>query len=212
MLRHGIRPPCVDWGPRLQKLEQKLHKISTLPISAFGRAFAASSYALSSILNTAEFAGPPPGSDINMVEQQVAALVDAKRSPNDQSRRGFCALSAENQLGRPLTGGFGVLPLRHHIMARHAVWAVRLAKALLADRVPPWATIAQSVVATLRRNTLTSGRNGIADMFFYKPTPAEKRKLPPLLRLMFQALNEVPRPRVLANVALPVPSGPHDPK
>ncbi len=29
---------------------------------------------------------------------------------------------------------------------------------------------------------------------------------------MFQALTEMPRPRVLANVALPVPSGPHDPR
>ena len=38
-------------------------------------------------------------------------------------------------------------------MARHAVWADRLAMALLTDRVPPWATLAYSEFAELRHIT-----------------------------------------------------------
>ena len=56
--------------------------------------FVASSHALSSLLCTAESAGPPPVSDIDMVEYQVAALVDAGRGLTDPSSRGFVGVAA----------------------------------------------------------------------------------------------------------------------
>ena len=212
-LKSGARQPCVDWGPRLRLIVEKLHKLSNLPISAFGRAFAASSYALSSLLYVAEFAGPPPASDVDTLQQQVAALVDAKYSPKDQGNRGFVGISAVNQLGSPLHGGFGVLPLRQHITARHAVWGVRLVMALLGDKVPPWALLARAQLATLRRNTLIVGQHaGITDIFFYDPTPAEKGGLSPIVRLMFHALRKLPEPRIIANAQLPPSDQLHTPR
>lgn len=212
-LKHGTRPPCVDWGPRVSLIEGKLHKLSTLPISAFGRAFAASSYALSTLLYVAEFAGPPPASDTDMLQQQVAALVDAKRSPRDQGDRGFVGISAINQVGSPLRGGFGVLPLRQHIMARHAVWGVRLVMALLGDKVPPWALLARAEIASLKSNTFIAGQYaGITDVFSYVPTPAENRKLSPIIRLMFSALRALPERRILADAPMPSPDQVHTPR
>ena len=205
-LTSGIRPPRVDWAPRLGKVEQRLQRLSSLCISAFGRAFAASSYALSCLLYTAEFSGPPKITELTKVERQVAALVDAKRGPDDRDARGFCGVSAANQLGSPCIGGFGVLPLRQHVMARHVVWAVRLALALLADRIPPWAQLARFELTRLSRGTLLTRSGGVVDIFFYCPTPAERRALSPLLRLVFKALRVMPRPVMLAATPLPAPA------
>ena len=152
-LSSGIQPATVDWGQRTQRVLQRLQKISTLPISAFGRGIAASSYALSSLLYVAEFTGLPtlpaptgrgrPVDAIAPVQAHVAKLVDTGRGPPhpNATERVFRGVSLENQFGSPRIGGFGVLPLRHHILARHVVWALRLAVALLKSPVPLWARI-----------------------------------------------------------------------
>jgi hypothetical protein len=202
----------VTWGSRLLKVQQRLHKISSLGISAFGRAFAASSYAVFSLLYAAEFSGLPKVPELMKVERQVSALVDAKRSPADQEGRGFFGVSAVNQLGSPRVGGFGVLPLRQHVMARHVVWARRLALALLADKVPPWAQLVRFELARLRRGTLLSWNGGVMDIFFYCPTPAERGALSPLVRLMFKALLVMPRPKLLASTPLPAPTAVSSPR
>ena len=207
-LSSGIQSAKVDWGRRTQRVLQRLQKISTLPISAFGRGLAASSYALSSLLYVAEFAGFPtlPAARGRLVDgiaplqAQVANLVDTGRGPlqPNATERVFRGVSLDNQFGSPRLGGFGVLPLRHHILARHAVWAVRLLVALTSQRVPLWARILKAEIDGLHRGTLLMRRSsitlGIVNIFLYRPSLAEMASASPPVRRMFQALAAMPCP------------------
>ena len=215
-LSAGIESAKVDWGPRTERVLQRLQKISTLPISAFGRGLAASSYALSSLLYVAEFTGMPTlpaprgrlKDGVAPLQAHVAKLVDTGRGPShpDATERVFRGVSLENQFGSPRLGGFGVLPLRHHILARHVVWAVRLAVALLSHPVPLWARILESEIGRMHRGDLHLTRMsiscGIVNMFLYRPSWAEMASASPPVRRMFQALAAMPCPFYQAGAQL----------
>ena len=51
--------------------------------------------------------------------------------------------AVELLVGHPRDGGFGMLPWREHILARHAVWGCKLiwASRLPPDQQPPWARV-----------------------------------------------------------------------
>ena len=212
----GIQPAEVDWGPRTQRVLQRLQKISTLPISAFGRGLAASLYALSSLLYVAEFSGMPTlpaprGRGVDggaPLQAHVAKLVDTGRGPfhPNAAERVFRGVSLENQFGSPRHGGFGVLPLRHHIVARHVVWAVRLAVATLMQPVPLWARILKAEIDQMRGGVLQLRRMsvscGIVNIFLYRPSAAELASASPPVRRMFQALAAMPCPIFQAETQL----------
>ena len=215
-LSSGVQSAKVDWTPRTQRVLQRLQKISTLPISAFGRGLAASSYAMSSLLYVAEFSGMPtlPAPRGRLVDAlaplqaHVAKLVDTGRGPfhPNATERVFRGVSLENQFGSPRIGGFGVLPLRHHILARHVVWALRLAVALLMDSVPLWARILKAEINRMHRGVLQirtmSSTCGVVNIFLYRPTVVEMANASPPVRRMFQALAAMPRPIYQAETQL----------
>jgi hypothetical protein len=119
----------VDWTRRMQAVVETRDKISRMHcLSMFGRAFASAGYSLSTILYHAEFGGMPPEAQLQEVIKKEAELVDGRcmRAGQRHPVR-LTGVSAEKQVGPPSQGGFGVLPLREHIRARHARWGLRLA-------------------------------------------------------------------------------------
>ena len=153
----GLAPssPLVReaWASRLQGALKRTSLLARLPLSALGRGLATSSYALSRFLYFAEFTGLPP--DDSSTFSSLARAV----SPT---------VPIALLTGSPACGGFGLLPLRAHTLARHAVTASRLLFHLLPPTdlpnasslvpisppspQPPWVNLA----ATLLRHACPS--------------------------------------------------------
>ena len=89
--------------------------------------------------------------------------MDLKRDPgiarNGQHRR-FHGISIVSQLGNPADGGFGVLPIRQHVWARHAMWALKLVKGLAVQllEVPPWVLAARVALSLPMRRKYTQSQ------------------------------------------------------
>lgn len=129
----------VDWDSKLDKVLKCFQFISALPLSAFGRGFASASYGISKLLYAAEFAGMPPAAVVDKLHQATAKLVDRQQAPGD-ARHKFPGVAGTLLVGHPRSGGFGALPWQQHILARHAVWAVRLMQG--SDQTP-WVHVAR---------------------------------------------------------------------
>jgi hypothetical protein len=114
-----------------------------MPLSRFGRGMGASTYAISPFLYHAEFVGLPPVDTLQELQRKLAWLVDR----NLQRGGGFTWVRGELLVGSPSMGGFGLIPLKQHILARHAWWAHRL---LLHDEGGgiPWVQMARWWLAT----------------------------------------------------------------
>jgi hypothetical protein len=114
-------PVSTAWEARLAATTRTLAMLARTPLSTFGRAMAASAYALPPLLYHAEFAGVPPSA--------------APRAPGDVAAASARAVGPGLQPrllhGSPAQGGFGLLPLHHHTAARHAAMGARLVSALL---------------------------------------------------------------------------------
>jgi len=104
----------VDWQGLLAKVLKVFTFIARLPLSLFGCAFAAAGYGISMLLYCAEFIGLPPPDVMQELNRASAELVD----------RPFCRYCCGPFNGS--TGGVGAMPWMQHILARHAIWGVRL--------------------------------------------------------------------------------------
>ena len=135
----------VDWQKRVDGVLKVYDFIGKLPLSAFGRGFASAAYGISKLLYVAEFGGLPPPHILTQLETATAKLVDRGLAPSSTVRR-FAAVAKDLLPGHPCTGGFGVLPWRQHILARHALWAVRL---IVGTDSTPWIRLARSLLAPL---------------------------------------------------------------
>lgn len=150
----------VDWDGILGGVRGCFARLAKLPLSAFGRAFAASSYGLSKAFYHAEFGGMP-----QRVAQELGAmakrLVDrglppvlprvqagqdqdsdqdeaqdgARRQRRQPERAALPALKAAWLPGPPSGGAFGLIPFEQHVTARHALAGLRLVQHL-APRPP----------------------------------------------------------------------------
>jgi hypothetical protein len=120
---HHLRPPpppplSAAWEQRLLGARQATSRVAGLPLSAMGRGLAISGYALSRILYHGEHEGVPPAA--------IAQLQHAAISAVDHSPSHFIGIREDVAFGRPCEGGFGLLPLRAHLLARSAATAARL--------------------------------------------------------------------------------------
>ena len=74
----GLAPatPKHEWQHLSDKLTSKFRTLSRLPLSAFGRAMGATSYAPSKVLFYLEHSGLPPARELGAIQQALAKLVD----------------------------------------------------------------------------------------------------------------------------------------
>jgi len=130
-VNNQLSAPQPDWPKLLEVAYKRMQRLSRFPLSAFGRATAASAYGLQTVTWHMEHGGPPPDATLEHVERLTARLVDRQQGPEDPGQR---LTGVPNSLlaGHPSTGGFGLLPLRQHIRARHAIWAIRFIVGALA--------------------------------------------------------------------------------
>lgn len=130
------------WRAQVDAVKEVFGRIGHLPLSVFGRAFAAAGYGVSKLLYYGEFAGLPTSRPevrcLEELEKATARLVDR------QNRAGFPGVRGQLLVGHPRAGGFGALPWRQHLLARHAVWAVRLA---LGSADKPWIHVAGELLS-----------------------------------------------------------------
>jgi hypothetical protein len=137
---HGISR--VDWDKRMGKVRARMDTISRIPcLSAFGRAFAVNAYALSTLLYGAQFACELPHSESDQLRKWSSALIDAGLGPNSNLQRppgvpGACMAA------HPRDGGFGLLPLHHHLLSR---WASEGAELLCGNPAIPWIALGRAL-------------------------------------------------------------------
>lgn len=149
---------CVDWDGLLAKVKKAYTFISKPPLSIFGRGCASASYGISKLLYAAEFAGKPPPGIMEELHRLTAKLVDRGLAP-DAQQQVFAGIRKDLLAGHPASGGFGVLPWEQHILARHAMWAVRL---MVGDASTPWVHVARRLLCPLGSTCAAWQRLGIA--------------------------------------------------
>jgi hypothetical protein len=137
----GCAAPKHDWHGLQDKFTSKLDKLGRLPLSAFGRAMGASTDALSKTLLYLEHTALPTADQLDVLDKALAKLVD--RANNNRS---FTYVCKELLLGPAKHGGFGMLGVKQHILARHAAWAVKL---VTGDSEVPWIRIGQTLLSNL---------------------------------------------------------------
>jgi hypothetical protein len=181
--------PAIGWDTLLQRVDDKVTTLGRLPLSAFGRAVGASSYALSKLLYHAEFLDPLSDALMADLQKRIAGLVDRN------SRPGYTYVPHECLLGAAKSGGFGVLSLQHHLTARRAVWGVRL---LCGDDNKPWVTLGRHLLACVWGATpwhvmlpLHAPGQAPAASAHYGGGMA---RLPPPLQHIIHALQQLPTP------------------
>ena len=150
----------VDWAKLLDRVLVCFKRLAALPLSAFGRALAASGYGVSKLLYHAEFAAVPAGV-LTRLSKAAALLVDRGVAPGARLQPGQRLPGVLSGLlaGHPGSAGMGLLPWREHVTARQAVWGQRLVRGLLGIRrdgqlltgggeanLPPWILAARVVL------------------------------------------------------------------
>jgi hypothetical protein len=133
----------VDWEQRLDKVRERVQKISHIPdLSMLGRAFAFNGYAISTLLYHAHFAGCLPAEHANKLLKRASALVDAGLDPEDRQQRapGVPRACVE---AHPREGGLSLLPVRAHLHSRLACEAVHV---LVGDARKPWVAVSRELL------------------------------------------------------------------
>lgn len=138
----GAVVPVGGWEARLQSAFGRLDRLGGQPLTMFGRAVAATAYSSSKLLYAAEFSDVPPAV-LARWQDALAAFVQCGITPATQHRQRFFGVRRALLEGHPSRGGFGLLSLREHIMARQAKWAALL---LLDEGGHPWVQLARALL------------------------------------------------------------------
>jgi len=177
--RAGVAGPAVDWEGLLAAVRQRYARAVRLGLSAVGRGIASAAYGMSTMLYAAEFVGhPPPGVEeqLHRATRELVLLGRVQGAPA-RAAPAMPRVAARLLPGSPLHGGWGVLPWRAHVSARHARWAGALLDPGRRDR--PWVGLARHL---LRQ---------------FSGTTAELAVLPPPVRRIVCALQALPPPALL---------------
>lgn len=149
---------AAEWDVILGRVSGCFTRLAKIPLSVFGRGFAASSYGISQALYQAEFGGLPSRvadqlwtMAKRLVDRGLAPRLPAAQGVDDSDdedaddarprrrrapeRAALPGLKSEWLPGPPSSGGFGLLPFQQHVTARHALAGLRLLR-LLAPRPP----------------------------------------------------------------------------
>ncbi|KAJ9513983.1 hypothetical protein QJQ45_021067, partial [Haematococcus lacustris] len=124
------------WTRLIEGVEHSFTKIARLHMSAMGRGLAASTFAVSRFLFHGEFMGLPPPPLLQRITSASQKLVDRGVPPDSSTRSPMPGVPGLLLSGAPSQGGFGLLPWKQHMLARHAVWACKLLGFLACDGLP----------------------------------------------------------------------------
>ncbi|KAJ9512206.1 hypothetical protein QJQ45_012761 [Haematococcus lacustris] len=124
------------WTRLIEGVEHSFTKLARLHISAMGRGLAASTFAVSRFLFHGEFMGLPPPPLLQRITSASQKLVDRGVPPDSSTRSPMPGIPGLLLSGAPSQGGFGLLPWKQHMLARHAVWACKLLGFLACDGLP----------------------------------------------------------------------------
>lgn len=191
----GPATPKREWQQLLDGVHRQLDKLGRLSLSAFGRAMGASAYALSRLLFYMEFAGLPSTPQVAALERALAKLVDRANKSG-----AFTYVRKELLLGVIKHGGFGMLGVQQHVLARHAVLAARL---LSGDDSVPWIRIGRALLSRLwgpgwhaMLPLLSDGQH--PNRAPHPPHALQNAGMPVPLARILHALQQLPRPRDVA--------------
>jgi hypothetical protein len=120
----GDAASAVAWEARVEAVLNRYSKLARLGLSVFGRAQTAGAYGLGRLLYHAEHAGLPC-EVAERLQRATVALVDRGLAPASGERR-LPGVPSELLAGKARRGGFGMLPLQQHVLARHAALARQL--------------------------------------------------------------------------------------
>ena len=146
----------------------------------------------------------PPQPILNQLDKATARLIDRQLAPGSMVRR-FAGVSGSLLVGHPKVGGFGALPWKEHIRARHAKWGVRL---IAADDTIPWVFLARIHITPSLSVCPAWRRLGIAMCNSDGNGPLwgpSGLVVPQPLKRMAEALNSMP---TWAELHAPIPLGP----
>ena len=126
-----------QWERRLLSAETAATKLAFLSESTSGRAHLVSAYSLSQVTYHAEFEDGVQ-SYVDRLFQHAAAVVDVGPFYKMRARRP--GVRADMLTGAVKQGGFGLLPLRQHVLARHCKWSLDMISNLVAAPAtqPTW--------------------------------------------------------------------------
>ncbi|KAJ9529316.1 hypothetical protein QJQ45_008000 [Haematococcus lacustris] len=124
------------WTRLIEGVENSFTKLARLHMSAMGRGLAASTFAVSRFLFHGEFMGLPPPPLLQRITSASQKLVDRGVPPDSNTRSPMPGVPGLLLSGAPSQGGFGLLPWKQHMLARHAVWACKLLGFLACDGLP----------------------------------------------------------------------------
>ena len=194
----GLGPvvPVGGWEVRLQSAFGRLDRLGGQPLTMFGRAMAANAYASSKLLYAAEFSDVPQ-EVLARWQDALAAFVQCGLTPSARHRQRFFGVRRSLLEGHPSRGGFGLLSLREHIMARQAKWASLL---LLDEGGHPWVRLARALLPAPAAGLLGAWPGGA-----HLP-PAVLAACPPAVRRMLLAAVALPAPGLQ-----PLPARPGQP-
>ena len=137
---------AAGWDSALDQVWKSFDRIARAKLSVFGRGFASAAYGTSTILYRAEYSDVLPPRHMDTLARNTAKLVDRGKAPADTGWS-FSGLKSTILPGAPAAGGFGVLPWKEHITARHAAWAARFATVVLSgDDSQAWAAVLHSLM------------------------------------------------------------------
>jgi len=160
--------------------------LSQCHLSKFGRSSALSGYCNSVTFYAAEFSGLPPPPLLDSIDKATSKLINRNLAPNKPGR-GFYGIKTAEIAGHPTRGGFGLIPMKSHIIARHAKWALRL---LTDPDEVTWTSIGRELLAVTDPGRVFGGDN--SQIAALTSTFADTDSLPSPLSWLLQALYQLP--------------------
>ena len=186
-LSQGTGIPSNSWEAISSKFFSRCKLISQCDLSMFGRSTALSSYCSSVTFYVAEFSALPPQNILDNLAKATSKLINSNLAP-DAPARSFYGIKAAELAGPPTLGGFGLIPIVSHIIARHAKACLRL---LLQDSSTVWLQLGRQLLDSTSPFRDLGGSNSRLAAVSASTFPSTS-SLPSPLSFLLSALYQLP--------------------
>jgi hypothetical protein len=132
----------AHWPDKVTKVQNSINRVCSLYLSAFGRTFTVSSYALAWLIFCMEFSAPSSLTFLSPVISRTRKLMD-----HGNFNCNITGLPQRTLLGTPREGGFGLLPSLQHCCSRHVFLLTRTLKLSGTLDPPPYVLLISDLLA-----------------------------------------------------------------